>query len=901
LHPAAVKHIREAVEEWERLQAQARGRKEQAKAAWKGILEAFTEALRKVKAIDMSVVPAFVHWHRKGEDTSVSDRMWRTLLATPQGCPVNQMAKQLHKMLSETPSPPPVAGVAFILSRPKAPDGRVTVKGLSGGGTPLAVAAFWGSAIETYRSVIGTTPEQPNTLKVEFGTGDYAIRVTFKLTSDEILMETPQVSKQMIQEAIRSKLSPGCAIFIPNTMADGQTNHLTGKITDCPMLDDQGKIFDIRATDFLQGLNSSDTNHMLMPVLREMISAGEVALVVSSMIEGKTCTAYMCLEYARAIDLLEGNWDDVTYGGDISPWVIEQLQPSFVRGVQMAAVNGLWTTKDMVQDEYQRPEAGAGAEPAVPIDFSKVRCSVDNLKHPFARDLTAKRILRLLTQEKSIATVEVASGGVILKLPEQQDLIGLIRDGQESLFDGIGGRIKYDAIAVTPLLIQTNSERLLRQAESMMHGFFWLLAPTNATYGFSNITECHIRDQCSVTADVSPLAASVLPNSIWSTQGPVFIAVVASLQEQGLAMAIQAAQLGNGRQGFMVLLKLTNTPLQVTYGEDIEEDLKNASIKVGDNPTLQVMLLSAASAEMRNRVKKVVKFPQVLRGVQLNEPQLVITGNLTGPCSGAIYMMESLQLITKDELALAAQAVEYLARRQQVVVRNCMNGILILPSTDRLNTQINMVERVAAWCPWTQELNALQDAEKGAPVTSSDASEETLDETMPMEDIFKDMNEKLQSMKRSRSIEEGDILTIQSATASAVFNEQFAAVNAIHNNGEEWAIPERVGGSTTLTLHLDGPREIQGLGLAHRACPQYRAFTQCYVQTQGQHIPENKLTFKESREVQVVMLPTPFTSSEVEIRFISDQISAGVGTPGLRGVMLVGRDSTESSEKRTKH
>ena len=907
LHPVAVTHIRAAVEEWERLKAQARGRKEQAKDVWKEIHAAFTKALDKVKAIDMSVVPAFVHWHRTGGDTNIPDRMWRALLAIPQGCPESQMAKQLLKMLSETPSPPPVAGAALILSKPRTHDGKATVKGLSGGGTALAMVVFWTSEIEAYRSVIGTTPEQPNTLKVEYVKGEYAIRVIFKLTSDEIQMATSQVSTQMIQEAIRSKLGPGCAIFIPNTMADGQANHLTGKITDCPMLHDQEKIFDIRATGFLQGLDPSDTNHMLMPILCDMISAEEIALVVSSMVEDEACTAYMRLPYARAIDLLDGNWGNVTYGKDISSWVIEQLQPSFMQEVRMAAVTGLWTAKDMVQNEYQRSEAGAVEAPAVPIDFSKLRSSVDHLKHPFAKDLTARRILRLMTREKSIAIVEVAEGGVILKLPEQQDLVGLIRDNQESLFDGIGGRIKYDAIVVTPSLFRTNSERLLRQVESMKINSFWLLAPADATSDFRSIAECHIRDQRSATAAVSPLVGEVMPDSIWSTQGPVFMAVVASLQEQGLAMAIQAAQLENGRQGFMVLLQLTNTPLQVMYGEDIEEDLKNANIKVGDNPTVQVMLHNAASAEMRNRVRKAVQAPQVLRGVQLTEPQLVITGNLTGPCIGGIDMMESLNLITKDELALASQAVEYLVRKKQVVVRNCMNGILILPSTDRLNTQTNMAERVAAWCPGTQELSALKDPDEGAPATTSEATEEMLEDTVPMEGVFNDMLKKLQTMKRDRSKEgsemdrsnaDSGLLAIKSATASEAFSEHFRAENAIRDDGREWAIPAGSENSITYTLELDEPKEILGLGLAHRVEPRWKFFKQCYVQMPGRRASENKLTFTESREVQIAMLREPFISSRVEIKFPSDQISTGEGTPGLRGIMLIGCDPAEDGGKK---
>ena len=372
-------------------------------------------------------------------------------------------------------------------------------------------------------------------------------------------------------------------------------------------------------------------------------------------------------------------------------------------------------------------------------------------------------------------------------------------------------------------------------------------------------------------------------------------------------MAIQAAQLENGRQGFMVLLQLTNTPLQVMYGEDIEEDLKNANIKVGDNPTVQVMLHNAASAEMRNRVRKAVQAPQVLRGVQLTEPQLVITGNLTGPCIGGIDMMESLNLITKDELALASQAVEYLVRKKQVVVRNCMNGILILPSTDRLNTQTNMAERVAAWCPGTQELSALKDPDEGAPATTSEATEEMLEDTVPMEGVFNDMLKKLQTMKRDRSKEGSEmdrsnansgLLAIKSATASEAFSEHFRAENAIRDDGREWAIPAGSENSITYTLELDEPKEILGLGLAHRVEPRWKFFKQCYVQMPGRRASENKLTFTESREVQIAMLRERFISSSVEIKFPSDQISTGEGTPGLRGIMLIGCDPAEDGGKK---
>ena len=66
----------------------------------------------------------------------------------------------------------------------------------------------------------------------------------------------------------------------------------------------------------------------------------------------------------------------------------------------------------------------------------------------------------------------------------------------------------------------------------------------------------------------------------------------------------------------------------------------------------------------------------------------------------------------------------------------------------------------------------------------------------------------------------------------------------------------------------------------------------------GRRASENKLTFTESREVQIAMLREPFISSRVEIKFPSDQISTGEGTPGLRGIMLIGCDPAEDGGKK---
>ena len=70
------------------------------------------------------------------------------------------------------------------------------------------------------------------------------------------------------------------------------------------------------------------------------------------------------------------------------------------------------------------------------------------------------------------------------------------------------------------------------------------------------------------------------------------------------------------------------------------------------------------------------------------------------------------------------------------------------------------------------------------------------------------------------------------------------------------------------------------------------------VQTPEEQIPDNKLTFTQDREVQGALLPAPFTSQEVQVLFSKDQISEGEGTPGLRGIMLLGRELTDNPNAR---
>ncbi|OUT63310.1 MAG: hypothetical protein CBB71_00525 [Rhodopirellula sp. TMED11] len=128
------------------------------------------------------------------------------------------------------------------------------------------------------------------------------------------------------------------------------------------------------------------------------------------------------------------------------------------------------------------------------------------------------------------------------------------------------------------------------------------------------------------------------------------------------------------------------------------------------------------------------------------------------------------------------------------------------------------------------------------------------------------------------------------------FNSNFAAGNAINDNGEEWAIlePDKLQEPITITLHLSEPWLIKALAIAHRTDVRYPAFKQCYVQTPSEQFPTNELTFTQDRGVQSAMLQVPFTSQEVQVLFSQEEVFAGEGTPGLRGIMLLGCKPSDS-------
>ena len=943
VHPVALEHINDAIAHWSQLKAQGRGRKGSGKPAWNALEQAFTEALRKVEMIDMAVTQASISWRKSGPDAKVPDNMWRTLLTAPGASHVEAMTRQLHKVLCRLSNPPPIAGLALIRTKPRHPNSKVSLAGISGNGAQLAIAGLWSSEIGKFRDAAGPEPEQPNILQVPFSLSGYEGSFKFRLSSHDVRVEAPQALMQRIEEAIMLKLGCGNAIFVPNKLQDGQPNLLTGSMTECAALKEENCPFDIRAEGFVDGFDMADVEHVLMPALSNMIKAGKLAPVASSILEGKDSIAFMETKFARAMDLLQADWKSQSYGQDISTWVTDQLQPSFVQEVRAAASQGLWAPKDMIQEEHEQPEAGVDVEPHMPLDLSTCSRSIDNIRHPFAGDPIARQILQFLIETKAIAVVEVAGYGVVLTLPAQQDLIELLRDNQEHAVEGVGGRIKYESMVATPKIIQKTSDMLRDLAQKETISYFWLLAPADAAINFSSMDDCRIQDQHSAVEKVAPLAGRMLPDSIWSTKGQVFMAALTELRNKGLAIFARTSPSANGRLGGVVLLQLADKSLHSLYGEEIEDDLYN--IKVGDSDTLQAALQQAASKQMRLSVKDALKGPKVLRGAQLLDSGVMLIRDPGAPGGGELDLIQDLQLTTENELAMAVSAVELLRQQRRVSVRNCMSGILILPSTDGLNRLPDIDEQVAAWDPRSQGLNELrgmpgagqqvaagdnaiegamgdsqqQAAEGGnalrgmhgagqqaaADVNTDDGSSGNAQSALEESDAAMSLDEPLTCMKaafnvkRGRESEDTAALEITEVDTNMAYDASCVADNVLLNNAAEWAIPPRTGGRhAILTLRLAEPHEIQGIALAHRSNTAFSAFRQCWVEKSDQELPENQLTLTQDRGAQFAWLPQPFISNEIQVRFDPDSSYAtAYGTPGLSGVMLFGRMPTGSPVK----
>ena len=153
---------------------------------------------------------------------------------------------------------------------------------------------------------------------------------------------------------------------MPKHTKEGTTNQLTGLLSECKGLAEG--TWDARHEN-LEGIGllpAETRDGAVLPIILEMINAGQIAPVVSSEEAGQDTIVYMASSFAAAIDTAVQNaqfsWDGIKFGTDISEAVTNSLQPSFVELLREQAKTGVWVHGDMVVDGYEAMDNGEIAQ-----------------------------------------------------------------------------------------------------------------------------------------------------------------------------------------------------------------------------------------------------------------------------------------------------------------------------------------------------------------------------------------------------------------------------------------------------------------------------------------------------------------------------------------------------------
>ena len=905
MHPRAAQLIEGLITYW-KAQCARESNASSAKRANENIEAKIRAAKAEIDGLDTSLVGAEISLPR-----TITGVEWRQIFNIPQGlAPAARSFENGFEALCDTLQETAklhIAAAEMIINQPTR-TGAPWPQGVKGEGV-LAAMLVWNSEVQAFKSTAAEGHQTSNKVKIMVTANGREVELTVRFHQNSIMEEPTSPAQAMVERAILDKLAKGGVIFVPTTMQDGTINNLEGAVSECPALADKAEMtHDIRADNFVPG---AEYDKILMPTMRRLIDKDTIAPVISSSSDRQLTMAYMLSDYAKAVQTAGMDWSAIRHGTNIQEQVRSLLQPSFVAELTRKAATGLWTTKELVSQGYQRAEAGAGEPPDMAVDILPMNNSLANMSHPFARDGTAVEIMAQLAPRQLIV-LEMPQAALILMRPSQEDLIAMLQDDETTLVT-TGGKIRYETIKPSVELVTKASEEIVKGLRAREVPFFWLLAAPDATAGRINIEDCQARYQnCSVES-IGPTASEILPDNIWSSKGPIWSAAVKALDQAGTLQVFPVSPSKHGRKGMIAVGQQDGKPVSDRYGEDLEEEL--IDIQVGDNETLAAKLSSRDFLMLKRDIRQALQQPQVLLGANVQAGSTLMVDDKPFEQPGQrvphnLDLMYQLGRVKEQDRQDILKALGQLwaLRNPPCSVLQCMQGILLVPPNHQLLEIPHIIQRALTWNPREHELNSLYDAAVlQEPLQQVAAGDDAEEHAMPVEGVFNDMLKKLQTMKRDRSKEgsemdrsnaDSGLLAIKSATASEAFSEHFRAENAIRDDGREWAIPAGSENSITYTLELDEPKEILGLGLAHRVEPRWKFFKQCYVQMPGRRASENKLTFTESREVQIAMLRERFISSSVEIKFPSDQISTGEGTPGLRGIMLIGCDPAEDGGKK---
>ena len=293
--------------------------------------------------------------------------------------------------------------------------------------------------------------------------------------------------------------------------------------------------------------------------------------VASSGETGQDTIVYMASSFAAAIDTAVQNaqfsWDGIKFGTDISEAVTNSLQPSFVELLREQAKTGVWVHGDMVVDGYEAMDNGEIAQDQI----TTAKRGLDRVMttHPFKGGQLAKQVLTGLIKKKAITIVGAGGAGIIMLLPDMQDIIkSIVQDGKT--IAPLGEEINYDAIKIFIELADRVGELILEHMHQASLAFMWLLGPPDQISGPRAVEECPITTQYSELEEFSLLARYVLPGSIWNCRGKVFMEALTSLNRRSLVGILQVPKSKLGRVGLVVVRGDRSLKFSSTFGEEVD-------------------------------------------------------------------------------------------------------------------------------------------------------------------------------------------------------------------------------------------------------------------------------------------------------------------------------------------
>ena len=368
----------------------------------------------------------------------------------------------------------------------------------------------------------------------------------------------------------------------------------------------------------------------VMPIILEMIKAGQIAPTVFLEEAGQDTIVYMASPFAVAIDQAvhhgQFSWDGIQFGTDISEDVTNSLQHSFAELLREQVKTGVWVHRDMVVTGHE-----AGDNEVIAIDrIATAKRGLERVMatHPFKGGRVAKQVIEGLIQTGTITIVGAEGAGIMVLPPEIEDVIEIIKKNGNTIAP-LGEEINYDDIQLSMADRVDLTDKIGKDILDHMHQasltFMWLLGPSDQTIGPRAEEECPITVEHELEK-FYPLANHVLPNSIWNCRGKFLMEALDSLNTRDRVGILRVPNSKLGRMGLVVVRGDWGLPFSSTFGDEVElcdvEDILNGlhsrvlsvqggEAPLGDNGKMENTLGMLKMRTTVTRLEEAIQNPRV--------------------------------------------------------------------------------------------------------------------------------------------------------------------------------------------------------------------------------------------------------------------------------------------------